>query len=551
MVLAKPLSSKPRDVAAKLAEALGSRLGSLCEAPEIAGPGFINLRLKNEFVAGKVKTMVEDGQRLGIPRVTNPQRVVVDFSSPNIAKEMHVGHLRSTIIGDTISRVLEFRGHDVVRLNHVGDWGTQFGMLIAHLKEKAPEAIEDGAENTFNVGDLVAFYKEAKARFDAEPDFKEIARAEVVKLQAGDAENTRAWGVLCEASRRGFQEIYTLLGVDLEERGESFYKPYLPDIVTDLESEGLLEESDGAKVVFLEGFESRDGTSQPLLVKKSDGGFMYATTDLAAVRHRASVEKAERMLYVVDVGQGTHFAQVRAPLVFQVARRAGFAPEGVQLQHVPFGLVQGADGKKFKTRSGETVKLSDLLLEAVRIAGESIRKRREDEGGEGYEAKIARVSRVVGIGAVKYADLSMNRESNYRFSYDKMLSLQGNTAPYMLYAFARVQGGGIRKKATEGLGDDLAGTEINLGTPEEAGLARSLLRLPEVLEDLELDLFPHRLCDYLFELSSQFNRFYEKCPVNSADTMELKRSRTALCSATADVIELGLGLLGIGTLDRL
>ncbi|CAN0020551.1 unnamed protein product, partial [Laminaria digitata] len=242
MVLAKPLSSKPRDVASKLVEGLGSRLSALCEAPEIAGPGFINLRLKDEFVAAKLKSMVGDGERLGIPRVANPQRVVVDFSSPNIAKEMHVGHLRSTIIGDTISRVLEFRGHDVVRLNHVGDWGTQFGMLIAHLKEMAPEAIEDGAENkargSFNVGDLVAFYKEAKARFDEDPDFKEIARAEVVKLQAGDVENTRAWGVLCEASRRGFQEIYTLLGVDVEERGESFYKPYLPDVVSDLEVGG-------------------------------------------------------------------------------------------------------------------------------------------------------------------------------------------------------------------------------------------------------------------------------------------------------------------------
>ncbi|CAN0438846.1 unnamed protein product [Ectocarpus sp. 12 AP-2014] len=383
MALAKPLKCKPRDVASSLAEKLGPRLAAICEAPEIAGPGFINLRLRDGFVAAKVKSMVGDGERLGVPRVTNPQRVVVDFSSPNIAKEMHVGHLRSTIIGDTICRVLEFRGHDIVRLNHVGDWGTQFGMLISHLKEVAPEAIEDGAEDkaSFNVGDLVTFYKEAKARFDEDDGFKEIARAEVVKLQAGDAESKRAWGVLCEASRRGFQDIYSLLGVELEERGESFYNVMLPDVVSDLESEGLLEESDGAKVVYLEGFESRDGTSQPLLVKKSDGGFMYSTTDLAAIRHRVTTERADRVLYVVDVGQGSHFAQV-----FQVARRAGFAPEGVQLQHVPFGLVQGEDGKKFKTRAGETVKLSDLLMEAVRIAGESIRKRREEEGGEGYQA---------------------------------------------------------------------------------------------------------------------------------------------------------------------
>lgn len=547
MELARPLSSKPRDIAATLAAGLQARLGGICEPPEIAGPGFINLRLKSDFVADRVKGMVGDDERLGIPRVAQAQRVVVDFSSPNIAKEMHVGHLRSTVIGDTICRVLEFRGHDVVRLNHVGDWGTQFGMLITHLKDVAPEAIQDGAEEKFSVGDLVAFYKEAKARFDSEAEFKELARREVVNLQAGDEESKRAWGVLCEASRRSFQEIYSLLGVELEERGESFYNSMLDDVVNDLEAAGLLEVSDGAKVVFLEGFEARDGTKQALIVKKSDGGYMYSTTDLAAIRHRTDVEGADRVLYVVDVGQGSHFAQV-----FQVARRAGFLPETVRLEHVPFGLVQGEDGKKFKTRSGETVKLTDLLSEAVRIAGEDIRERWTQEGGEGFEQdeeELARVSQVVGIGAVKYADLSMHRESDYRFSYAKMLSLQGNTAPYMLYAFARVQG--IKKKAADGLGDLSDDGEITLGTPEEAGLARILLRLPEVLEDLETDLTPHKLCDYLFDLSSRFNRFYEECPVNAAETLELKRSRTALCGVTADVLKLGLGLLGIGTLDRL
>ncbi|CAN0088164.1 unnamed protein product, partial [Scytosiphon promiscuus] len=378
---------------------------------------------------------------------------------------------------------------------------------------------------------------------------------QVVKLQAGDAESKRAWGVLCEASRRVIQPSTQTPAYTHRRCGKGFLRLVVIQPSTQTPGKGLLEESEGAKVVFLEGFEARDGTSQPLLVKKSDGGFMYSTTDLAAIRHRVGSERADRVLYVVDVGQGSHFAQV-----FQVARRAGFAPEEVKLEHVPFGLVQGEDGKKFKTRSGETVKLSDLLMEAIRIAGESIRSRREEEaqaaGTEGYEAsffpartELERVSKVVGIGAVKYADLSMNRESNYRFSYAKMLSLQGNTAPYMLYAFARVQG--IKKKAAEGLGG-LSGTEIiSMGTPEEAALARMLLRLPEVLEDLEVDLFPHRLCDYLFELSSRFNRFYEKCPVNRAETEELKRSRTALCSGTADVIQLGLGLLGIGTLDRL
>lgn len=540
MPLAKPLKSKPRDVAAKLIEHLD--LGAVCEEPEIAGPGFINLRLKEDYMFQRLRAMLEDDERLAVPRVAAPERCVVDFSSPNIAKEMHVGHLRSTIIGDTLCKVLEFLGHDVLRLNHVGDWGTQFGMLICYLREKVPEALEEGGG--VDIGDLVQFYKKAKARFDEDDDFKDRSRAEVVKLQAGDEDNLRGWRLLCDMSRKEFQAIYDMLDVTLEERGESFYNSMLPGVVDALREKELLQESDGAQVVYLEGYKSRDGEQeQALIVQKSDGGFMYSTTDLAAIRQRLGEEKADRVLYVTDSGQSGHFDQV-----FQVARRAGFVREDARLEHVPFGLVLGEDGKKFKTRSGDTVKLKDLLSEAVRIPTEDMAKKLEVEGKTlGDEER--EVARIVGIGAVKYADLSMNRESNYRFSYDKMLSLQGNTAPYMQYAYARIQG--IRRKSeVEGLDQVLEGGFVMVH-PSEVALARMLLRLPDVLYDLSRDLYPNQLCEYLYSLSAAFNKFYEDCSVNNAETEQLKASRAALCTITAGTLKLSLGLLGIETVERL
>eukprot|EP00640_Fibrocapsa_japonica_P000780 CAMPEP_0113946764 /NCGR_PEP_ID=MMETSP1339-20121228/60012_1 /TAXON_ID=94617 /ORGANISM="Fibrocapsa japonica" /LENGTH=600 /DNA_ID=CAMNT_0000953003 /DNA_START=163 /DNA_END=1965 /DNA_ORIENTATION=+ /assembly_acc=CAM_ASM_000762 len=538
MPLAKALKSKPRDIAQRLVEAL--EVGAACEQPEIAGPGFINLRLRPEFVTSRLQAMVRDPERLGVPRSVKPQRVVVDFSSPNIAKEMHVGHLRSTIIGDTLCRVLDFLGHDVVRLNHVGDWGTQFGMLIAYLKEVKPEALTN--PKSAAIGDLVQFYKQAKARFDEDDKFKTVSRAEVVKLQSGDEENYKAWQLLCEISRQEFDQIYSLLNIKINERGESFYNEFLPDVVNDLEEKGLAVKSEGATCVFLEGFKNRDGQAMPLIIRKTDGGFMYSTTDLAAIRHRVEEEKADRILYVTDVGQSSHFSQV-----FQVARRAGILPDSTELQHVPFGLVQGEDGKKFKTRSGDTVKLKDLLMEAVNIATADMEKRYADEGQEMGEAERL-AAQVVGLGAVKYADLSMNRESDYRFSYKKMLSLTGNTAPYMLYAYVRVKG--IQRKGAEAVGD-FTGGDIVLQEESEINLARKLLRLPEVLAELESDLYPHKLCEYLFDVSQKFNKFYESCPVNTAETEELKRSRVALCEVTANVIKKGLSLLGIDTVDKL
>jgi arginyl-tRNA synthetase len=355
--LSKALKMKPRDVAEKLLEELAPVVSGTFEAPEIAGPGFLNLRFTSAYIGARVRKMLDSEGRCGIPKTAQPQRVIVDFSSPNIAKEMHVGHLRSTIIGDSICRLEEFLGHDVVRLNHVGDWGTQFGMLITFLREQgyADSKSLEGLE----IADLVGFYKQAKKKFDDDVSFKDASREEVVSLQGGNEFSLAAWRVLCESSRKEFQEIYDLLGVRLEERGESFYNPMLPGVVSDLRDAGLLETSEGAQVVFIDGAQNKDGDRMPLLVQKTDGGFMYSTTDLAAIRQRVTEEKAQRVLYVTDAGQSGHFTQV-----FQVANRAGWAG-GASLEHVPFGLVQGEDGKKFATRSGETVKLRDLLDEAV------------------------------------------------------------------------------------------------------------------------------------------------------------------------------------------
>ena len=430
MSLTKRLKQAPRNIAQQIIDRLD--VADICQTPEIAGPGFINLTLKPAYLEGQLQGMQTD-DRLGIAPVQNPQKVAIDFSSPNIAKEMHVGHLRSTIIGDSIARVLEFQGHDVLRLNHVGDWGTQFGMLITYLREAYPDALTTA--DALDIGDLVAFYKKAKLRFDEDEAFKAASRDAVVKLQGGDEDTRKAWQLLCEQSRREFQKIYDGLDINLTERGESFYNPLLPQIVEGLDELGLLVEDDGAKCVFLEGYTNREGKPQPLIIQKSNGGYNYATTDLAALRYRIAEDGATRLIYIVDAGQGTHFAQV-----FQVAKRAGWIPETVEAIHVPFGLVQGEDGKKLKTRAGETVRLQDLLDEAIVRARTDLENRLQAEERTETEAFISRVAEVVGLSSVKYADLSQNRTSNYVFSYDKMLALQGNTAPYLLYAYVRIQG---------------------------------------------------------------------------------------------------------------
>ncbi len=538
MSLTKPLKSNPRAIATQIINHLS--LDEICEPPEIAGPGFINLRLKTDYLKTQLQKMLGD-ERLNIPQVNPPQRMIVDFSSPNIAKEMHVGHLRSTIIGDCIARILEFQGHDVLRLNHVGDWGTQFGMLITYLKEVYPDALTTA--NALDLGDLVEFYRQAKVRFDQDETFKETARQEVVKLQAGAEDSRRAWQLLCEQSRQEFQLIYDDLDIQLTERGESFYNPFLPAIIEELDKIGLLVEDQGAKCVFLQGFTNKDGEPLPLIVQKTDGGYNYATTDLAALRHRIETEKATRIIYVTDAGQSNHFMQV-----WQVAKRAGWIPENVELVHVPFGVVKGEDGKKLKTRSGETVRLRELLDEAINHAQTDLETRLKAEERTETEAFIDHVAKVVGLSAVKYADLSQNRTSDYIFSFDKMLSLQGNTAPYLLYAYVRIQG--ISRKGDidwQQLGTDI---KIVLEEDAECVLAKHLLQLQDVLEEVAHDLFPNRLCQYLFELSQKFNQFYEQCSVMKAEEPQ-RTSRIALCDLTARTLKLGLSLLGIPVLERM
>ena len=541
--LAKPLKQPPRQIATAIVEQLlkDPTFTDLCLEPEIAGPGFINLTLRPERLAMEVASRLAD-ERLGVPAVQAAAPVVVDFSSPNIAKEMHVGHLRSTIIGDSLARVLEFRGHPVLRLNHVGDWGTQFGMLITHLKQVAPEALETA--DAVDLGDLVAFYREAKKRFDDDEVFQATSREEVVKLQGGDPVSLKAWGLLCDQSRREFQKIYDRLDIRLNERGESFYNPFLAAVIDGLQQQGLLVTDAGAECVFLEGVQGKDGKPLPVIVKKSDGGFNYATTDLAAIRYRfgsaPNGDAARRVVYVTDAGQANHFAGV-----FQVAERAGWIPDGSRLEHVPFGLVQGEDGKKLKTRSGDTVRLRDLLDEAVERAEADLRSRLAQEERSESEEFIHHVAGTVGLAAVKYADLSQNRITNYQFSFDRMLALQGNTAPYLLYAVVRIAG--IARKG----GDLDASTEqLRFTEPQEWALVRELLKFDAVIAEVEEELLPNRLCSYLFELSQVFNRFYDQVPVLKADAAVLP-SRLALCRLTADTLKAGLGLLGIATLERM
>jgi arginyl-tRNA synthetase len=539
MGLAKKLGQQPRAIAQSIVDNLD--VAAVCESPQIAGPGFINFTVKPSYLTTQLQAMHLD-HRLGVPVAEKPQRVVVDFSSPNIAKEMHVGHLRSTILGDCIARVLEFRGHNVLRLNHVGDWGTQFGMLILYLREAYPQALTTA--DALDLGDLVVLYKKAKQRFDEDPEFQEAARKEVVKLQAKDPESIKAWNLLCDQSRREFQVIYDRLNIKITERGESFYNPYLAAVVDDLRASGLLVESDGAQCVFLDGFINREGDPLPLIVQKTDGGYNYATTDLAAVRYRIEIDRTDRIIYITDAGQADHFAQV-----FQVARLAKWIPESVEITHVPFGLVLGEGGKKIKTRSGDTIKLKELLDEAIdRFRNDLESRLAAEEGRQETPEFIANSAEIVGLSAVKYADLSQNRLSNYVFSYDKMLALQGNTAPYMMYAYVRVQG--ISRKG--GIDFDLLGNnaEIVLKEELELTLAKHLLQLGSIVTEVERDLLPNRLCQYLFELSQKYNQFYDKHSVLQAEE-PIRTSRLILSDLTAKTLKLGLDLLGIPVLERM
>jgi arginyl-tRNA synthetase len=540
--LTKQLGKPPRTIAEQIVALLD--VSDICAIPTVAGPGFINLALKTVYLEAQLNAIQSD-RRLGVAPIENPKQVIVDYPSPNIAKEMHVGHLRPAVIGDCISRIVEFIGHDVLRLSHVGDWGTPFGMLIAYLREAYPEALTS-TEN-LNLGDLSSFYRQAKKRFDSDEQFREVARQAVVELQAGDEKTLLAWKIVCQLSSRSYQVNYDLRGIAaFIERGESFYNALLPDVIEDLDKKGLLVENEGAKCVFLEGFTNKEGKPLPLIVQKSDGGYNYAATDLAAIRYRVGVDKAQWVIYPVGAEQTNHFAQI-----FQVGRRAGWITDDRKFVHAPFGLVLGEDGTKLKTRSGEAVRLKDLLDEAIARARADLETRLKEEGREETEEFIAHVAQVIGISAVKYADLSQNRTSNYIFSYDKMLALQGNTAPYMLYAYARIQGisrkGGI---SFEQLGDN---AKVLLQHETELILAKHILQLDEVISAVEQDLLPNRLCEYLFQLSQKFNQFYDRdrgVPVLNAEEPQ-RTSRLVLCNLTARTLKLGLSLLGIPVLERM
>ncbi len=538
--LAKRVSLSPREVAAKIVAALC--IDDICDVPEIAGPGFINLTLKPAFLEGQLRMIAADS-RLGIPTVQHPRRVVVDYPSPNIAKEMHVGHLRPAVIGECLARVLEFLGHDVLRVSHVGDWGTPFGMLIAHLRSQYPTALD--ADNDLSLGELSTFYREAKQRFDADEAFQDAARLAVVQLQAGDAETLKAWKIVCDLSKRSYRLIYDLMGVSPEicDRGESFYNSMLPEVVSALDAAELLVENQGAQCVFLEGYTNKAGEPLPMIVQKSDGGYNYATTDLAAIRYRIQADKADRLVYTTDVGQSNHFAQV-----FQVVRRAGWVPQTVELVHAPFGLVLGEDGKRIKTRSGDTVPLKDLLEEAIARTRADFQQRLQTEDRSESEDFVEDAARTIGIGAVKYADLSQNRTSNYIFSYDKMLALQGNTAPYMLYAYVRVQG--ISRKGNIDFDQIASDLPIALEDEAELVLLKHILQMADVIAQVSEDLMPNRLCQYLFELSQKFNQFYDRCSVLDAPEPQ-RTTRLLLCHTTARTLKLGLSLLGISVLERM
>ena len=502
---------------------------------EVAGPGFINITLSSHFLEKRVNNLLKD-PFLGSPRPEHSQKIIVEFSSPNVAKELHVGHLRSTIIGDSLARVLSFLGYNVLRLNHIGDWGTQFGMLIQYLLEKQPKVLS--GEDPTDLEHLMGWYKQSKVCFDQDEEFKKKAQMQVVKLQGGDPQAIKAWEMICTISRKAFQAIYELLDVKIEERGESFYNPFLADIVADFEKKGLITVSDGAKCVFLEGVFGRDGTPLAMIIQKRDGGYNYETTDVAALKHRVEVEKADRIIILTDAGQALHF-----DMVFQAARKAlYYDPSKVQLDHVTFGVVLGLDGKKFKTRSGETEKLIDLLQEAVDRARVIIEERLPDISSSEKES----IARTLGIGAVKYADLSGNRIKDYTFSYDRMLKFEGNTAAFLLYAFVRIQG--IKRKSGKDLSSLEKKEQIRLSHASEIDLALHLCQFAEVLQAIARDLMPNRLADYLYALAEKFNAFYRDCRVEG---VEEESSRLLLCEATGLVLKKGLELLGLNVAERM
>jgi len=533
MMLTKAAGKPPRELAQLLIDNLPA--SSHVAKVEIAGPGFINFFIDDNALAKQLQKALADAH-LGVT-LPAAQTVVVDYSSPNLAKEMHVGHLRSTIIGDAVVRALEFLGHHVIRQNHVGDWGTQFGMLLAYMEELRAA---NGATSEVELSDLESFYRAAKVRFDESETFATRARHLVVELQSGDEYCNKLWREFNEISLSHCHKVYQRLGVSLTRKdvhGESAYNEDLPQVVKDLEAQGLLTESHGAKVVFQEAFRTKEGEPLPVIIQKADGGYLYATTDLAAMRYRSSVLHADRVLYFVDLRQALHFQQV-----FSLARTAGFVRPEISLEHMGFGTMNGEDGRPFKTRTGGVVKLIDLLDEAHDRALELVRSKNPEMDA----ATLEKIAAVVGVASVKYADLSKNRASDYIFSFDQMLSFEGNTAPYLLYAYTRVAG--IFKKAED---IDLSTATITLEHDKEKELGNKLAQFSEVLLRMVDKGQPHLLCAYLYELAGAFSSFYEACPVLAADTESQRDSRLLLAKLTAKTLKQGLSLLGIDTLEQM
>lgn len=535
MGAAKKLKANPRDLATKVVEHLD--LTDIADNVELAGPGFINIHLDKNWLAQQLTNIIHD-PKLGVSSNITPQTVVVDYSAPNLAKEMHVGHLRSTIIGDAVVRAIEFKGDTVIRQNHMGDWGTQFGMLLAHLNDKL--ASDEVAETA--LADLENFYREAKIRFDNEDGFADRARDYVVKLQSGDSTCATLWQQFIDISIAHSEDIYNKLNVTLTRNdimGESAYNSDLPAVIDELMAQGIAQESQGAKVVFIDEMANKDGEAPVFVVQKSGGGYLYATTDLSACRYRSGKLAADRIIIFTDARQSLHFKQVEI-----VARKAGFLPEHVGYDHCPFGMMMGDDGKPFKTRTGGTIKLAELLDEAVSRATQVIAEKNPDYD----DVKLADIANKVGIGAVKFADLSKNRTSDYIFSWKTMLSFEGATAPYLQYAYSRIQS--IFTKA-DILSSDFI-SPLQIVEPQEKALALKLLQFEDVIDAMICECTPNLLCNYLYELASLYMSFYEACPIlKEGITDKVKHSRLMLCLLISKTLKQGLDILGIEVMERM
>ncbi|MFH0256377.1 arginine--tRNA ligase [Vibrio rumoiensis] len=533
MGVAKKLGMNPREFAQKVIDVLD--LDGIASKAEIAGPGFINIFLDPAFLAKQASAALAD-ERLGIA-TQEQQTIVADYSAPNVAKEMHVGHLRSTIIGDAVVRTLEFLGHKVIRANHIGDWGTQFGMLIANLERVEKEQ----GEVSMELADLEGFYRESKKLYDEDEAFAERARGYVVKLQGGDEHCAKMWKKLVDVTMIQNQRNYDRLNVSLSRddvMGESMYNDMLPTIVADLKAQGLAVEDDGAQVVFLDEYKNKDGEPMGVIVQKRDGGYLYTTTDIACAKYRYETLGADRVLYFIDSRQHQHLMQA-----WTIVRKAGYVPESVSLEHHAFGMMLGKDGRPFKTRAGGTVRLADLLDEATERAQKLI----EEKNPELSTEEKANIANTVAMAAVKYSDLSKHRTTDYIFDWDNMLAFEGNTAPYMQYAYTRVAS--IFAKA--GIDMNSLSGDIMVGDDKEKALISKLLQFDEAVSSVAREGQPHLMCSYLFELAGQFSSFYEACPILSAEDETVKQSRLKLAALTAKTIKQGLELLGIETLERM